>query len=166
MGSLLNIIRDSTTMQSIVKELRDIVTTFSKRIHGIPDAEFSAKPLPRKWSKKEVLGHLIDSAQNNLRRFIVAQYEDVPSKIVYDQDFWVASNNYQNVPKDEIVILWTLMNFRIAAVLENMPESNYKKESMTSALHTLEFLADDYVKHMKHHLNQIIAGSFDTVYKS
>jgi hypothetical protein len=58
------------------------------------------------------------------------------------------------------------MNGRIAAVLEKMPEGNYKKQSLTSQLHTLEFLAEDYVKHMKHHLNQIIAGSFDIVYKS
>jgi len=153
-------------MQPIVQELRDIVIEFSKKMREIPEAEFSSKPVPNKWSKKEVVGHLIDSAQNNLRRFIVGQYEQVPSKIVYDQDFWVAANNYKSISQEEVIMLWQLLNLRIAGVLENMPQSSYKKQSLTSQLHTLEFLAEDYVKHMKHHLNQVIAGSFDIVCRS
>jgi hypothetical protein len=152
-------------MKSVASELRAVVDEFTKKISQIPESEFSAKPLPDKWSKKEVLGHLIDSAQNNLRRFLCGQYETIPSKIVYDQDFWVSANAYQKMKKDDVITLWNLMNERIAAVLENMPEKNYSKQSETSALHTLQWLAEDYVKHMKHHLNQIIAGSFDIVYK-
>jgi hypothetical protein len=152
-------------MQKNVDELRSVVREFSNKIEALSEQEFSAKPLPHKWSKKEVLGHLIDSAQNNLRRFICGQYEATPSKIVYDQDFWVAANDYQKMKKEDLIVLWILVNERIAAVLENMPEKNHSKESLTSELHTLGWLATDYVKHMKHHLNQIVAGSFDIVYK-
>lgn len=152
-------------MHSTADELMTIVRDFASKINGMTEAEFSAKPLPKKWSKKEVLGHLIDSAQNNLRRFIVGQYEEPTSKIVYDQDFWVSSNDYQNMQKPDVVTLWILINGRIASVLKNMPESNYGKQVLTSELHTLQWLAEDYVKHMKHHLNQIVPGSFDVVYK-
>ena len=152
-------------MTSTVEELRKIVNDFSLRIGAIPEPEFSAKPLANKWSKKEVVGHLIDSGQNNLRRFICGQYEPVPSKIVYDQDIWVSTNGYQQMNKEDVITLWRLINERIAAVLERMPKENYEKQSETSTLRTLEWLAIDYVKHMKHHLNQIIAGSFDIVYK-
>jgi hypothetical protein len=151
-------------MNLTVQELTSIIKEYTQKISAIPDHEFSAKPNPLKWSKQEVLGHLIDSAQNNLRRFICGQYEPNPSKIVYDQDFWVASNGYQNMAKEDVIQLWRLINQRIAAVLTNMPSENYGKLSETSALHSLEWLAADYVKHMKHHLNQIIAGSFDVVY--
>ena len=61
-------------MKNVTLELRDIVSAFTAKISAIPEKEFSAKPLANKWSQKEVLGHLIDSAQNNLRRFITGQY--------------------------------------------------------------------------------------------
>ena len=152
-------------MKSVTQELRTIVEVFNHKFAVLSDEEFSAKPLPQKWSKKEVVGHLIDSAQNNLRRFICGQYEQTPSTIVYDQDFWVHCNNYQQMEKADVITLWTLMNKRIAAVLDNMPEENYSKQSMTSEPHTLEWLAQDYVRHLKHHINQVISGSFDIVYK-
>src|SRR5688500_5409793 len=152
-------------MENVIRELREIISVYENKIKGIPEPEFSAKPLPAKWSKKEVLGHLIDSAQNNLRRFICSQYESHPPFIVYQQDFWVASNQYQRVPSADILQLWKLLNLRIADVLENMPESNYSKQCNTGSLHTLEWLAADYVKHLKHHMNQIISGSFDVIYK-
>jgi hypothetical protein len=50
-------------------------------------------------------------------------------------------------------------------VLENMPPDNYSRQINTGNLHKLDWLAADYVKHLKHHLNQIISGSFDVIYK-
>ena len=156
-------------MTATVNELQNLVSEYASKFQAFTDVDFSEKPNPKKWSKKEIVGHLIDSAQNNLRRFIVGQYEPQPAKIVYDQDFWVASNGYQEMKKEEVIGLWKLMNERICAVLENMPAANYGKESNTGKteiqLHTLQWLADDYVKHMKHHLNQVIPGSFDIIYK-
>jgi hypothetical protein len=155
-------------MQIIVQELQGLIQPYSQKIGSIPEQEFYAKPIPSKWSKIEVLGHLIDSAQNNLRRFVCGQYESTPPWIIYNQDFWVSSNNYKSANKESIIQLWTLLNERICDILEAMPPSNYSKECNTGRdieqLHTLQWLAEDYVKHMKHHLNQIIPGSFDIVY--
>ena len=156
-------------MKAITTELRKITGDFSVKISAISEQEFSTKPLPNKWSKKEVLGHLIDSAQNNLRRFVCGQYESTPPKIVYDQDYWVKANNYQQSESQEVVAMWKLINNQIATILETMPASSYPKECDTGknsvSLHSLEWLADDYVKHLKHHLNQIIPNSFDIVYR-
>ncbi|HEY3429983.1 MAG TPA: DinB family protein [Cyclobacteriaceae bacterium] len=156
-------------MDQTVGELRALINEYSSKFHAIHDADFSAKPLPHKWSKKEIIGHLIDSAQNNLRRFIVGQYEAQPPNIVYDQDFWVQANGYQNMKKEEVITLWKLINERICDVLSNMPSQNYLKEANTGKtevqLHSLQWLAGDYIRHMKHHLNQAIPGSFDIVYK-
>ncbi len=155
-------------MQIIIQELLQVVRAYREKIDGITDSEFYAKPNPKKWSKIEVLGHLVDSGQNNLRRFICGQYEPIPPWIIYDQDFWVESNQYQKAKKDDIVALWTLLNERIAEVLRSMPQNNYYRECNTGKeianLHSLEWLAADYVKHLKHHLNQIIPGSFDIMY--
>ena len=155
-------------MKNIVEELNRIANEFSEKINAFSETEFASKPLLNKWSKKEVLGHLIDSAHNNLRRFICGQYETTPSKIAYDQDFWVIANTYQDARKEDVIQLWVLMNKQIASVLLQMSESNYQKVADTGKtevkLHTLEFLAEDYVRHLKHHLNQIIHSSFDIVY--
>lgn len=156
-------------MKSTVDELVHIIEIYVTKISTLSEEELSAKPLPEKWSKKEVVGHLIDSAQNNLRRFIAGQYENIPPKIIYDQDFWVAANHYQEMRKDDIIFLWKLMNQRIVKVLTSMPRENFSRTADIGKekvqLHTLSWLADDYVKHLKHHLNQIFPGAFNVVYK-
>jgi len=155
-------------MKKIAEDLNQVIREYAKKIASIPEKEFAAKPQPDKWSKKEVLGHLIDSAQNNLRRFICGQYEPTPPKIVYDQERWVVSNNYTQTDSPELITFWLLINQRIVAVLNQMPPSAYASNCDTGKdsvqLHSIEWLADDYVKHMKHHLNQIIPNSFDIVY--
>jgi hypothetical protein len=157
------------TMNATAQELQDLVTEYESKFNALSEADFSYKSNPKKWSRKEVVGHLIDSALNNLRRFIVGQYEAEPVNIIYDQDFWVAANGYQLMKKEEVITLWKLVNERICTVLTNMPETNYRKEVNTGKtevqLHSLQWLANDYVKHMKHHLNQVVPGSFDIIYK-
>lgn len=154
-------------MKEVTSELEFIISIFSNRISEIPELEFSAKPSLDKWSKKEVLGHLIDSAENNLRRFICAQYESQP-KIRYEQNFWVEANDYRNAPSYEVIENWKLINHKICRVLSSMPRGNFSKTCDTGKdtpnLHSLDWLAIDYVKHLKHHLNQIIPKSFDIIY--
>jgi hypothetical protein len=155
-------------MMHVVAELRHIVELYTIKINLLSEDELTVSPQPSKWTKKEVVGHLIDSAQANLRRFICAQYENTPPKIVYDQNFWVMANHYNHVKTEDLVTLWKLINQRIADVLTTMPTENYSRECDTNTrsveLHTLEWLAADYVKHMKHHLNQILTGSFPVTY--
>ena len=157
-------------MVTVVKtavELSQLVDEFTNRINDIPEEIFSAKPRPEKWSKKEVLGHLIDSASNNLRRFICGQYDSSP-KITYQQDFWVMANDYQNIKKENVIQLWKLLNEQICEVLRTMPDQNASLLCDTGKdniqLHSIEWLAEDYIKHLKHHLNQILPGSFPITY--
>ncbi len=155
-------------MQETIHELKEIIEKFSADFSGHDASDMQAKPLADKWSKKEVIGHLIDSAHTNLRRFIVGQYEN-KYPIRYDQDFWVKANNYQNTPVDDIILLWKAINQRICTVLQNMPAENYRKEvntgkEETPEMHSLQWLAADYVKHLKHHINQVIPGSFHVSY--
>lgn len=156
-------------MKKTIQELQEIIDLFSQKIAAIPEAEFSAKHAPNKWSKKEVLGHLTDSAQNNLRRFICGQYDTTPPKIVYEQDFWVKANDYQAKRSSDVILLWRLVNEQICSALRTMPAANYSQSCDTGKqeeqLHSLQWMAEDYVKHMKHHLNQIIPGSYDIIYK-
>jgi hypothetical protein len=153
-------------MKQIAEALKQIVHEYAPKLEAYAGSDFTHKPAPGKWSKQELLGHLIDSGHNNLRRFVVTQYEENPH-VVYDQDFWVSVNGYQHMVKDEVILLWTLVNERICEVLNSMPEANYLKECNTgksiNEFHSLQWLAADYVKHLKYHMNQVLPGSFPDI---
>jgi hypothetical protein len=142
-------------MRTIASDLKNIIDQYISTLRALRDQEIKYKPSPTKWSRKEILGHMVDSAQNNIRRFIVAQYEESP-KIIYNQDKWVAISHYQQYESADLINLWYLLNKHIVVILENMPDEMKQRESQTEALHTLEWLAQDYIKHLKHHLHQVL----------
>ena len=139
-----------------VKRLAYLCTTMPALIAAIPEKELSEKSIAGKWSKKEILGHLIDSATNNHQRFIRCQFETNPV-IVYDQNKWNHYNSYQNTDGNQIVILWQYYNLHLIEVIKNISVENLQKGCMIGdQLLTLEFLIIDYVEHLEHHLHQII----------
>ena len=140
--------------QSIV-ELENIIRTYPPLLYKINEPDLALKPAPEKWSKKEVLGHLVDSVQNNIRRFIVAQYEEQPP-IVYAQNFWVTAADYQQYDTKDLIDLWTLLNKHACVILKNIPAGVEQKECLAGTLHTIEWLAQDYNKHLLHHLHQVL----------
>ena len=142
-------------MKRIADELGKIIDENTPLLKKISEEGFGLRQSPGKWSKKEILGHLIDSAQNNIRRFIVAQYEDRP-RITYNQDKWVMISNYQHYDTTALINLWELLNRHICHILRNMPAEMAERESQTEALHTIEWLARDYNKHLLHHLHQVL----------
>ncbi len=119
---------------------------------------WEAKPAPGKWSNKEIVGHLIDSAQINLQRFVRCTYEK-NFKLVYAQDEWVAAAHYQDAAIKEILDMWILLNRQIIRVLGDYPPNRLQVMCDNSkaeiSLHTVEWLAADYVRHMQHHLKTI-----------
>lgn len=142
-------------MEQIVSHLQSILLEYAPRLEKLDEATLLLKPSPGKWSKKELLGHLIDSAQNNVRRFVVAQYEESP-QIIYDQEFWVAAAGYQNYKCDDLVRFWILINQHICAVLKNIPAGAEQRTCITKEKHTIEWLAADYIQHLLHHLHQVL----------
>ena len=154
----LNLNYKKISMQKIISDLGKTIEKYHLLLQQQNETDFSAKPLPDKWSKKEELGHLIDSAQNNIQRFIRVQYEE-NVHIMYNPDNWVAFNDYQTSHLKELVELWYLLNKQIVVILQKMPSSTYETlmsfDKDASVKNTTLFIAEDYVKHMKHHLESI-----------
>lgn len=142
-------------MRSTATELEKTINLHFEALKNISEDEYSFKPSPAKWSKKEILGHLIDSAQSNIRRFVVAQYEEEPT-IIYQQDKWVAINHYQQWDTAAIIDLWYALNKQVCQILLHTPESMYQRTCLAEDRHSIEWLAADYLKHLLHHLYIIL----------
>ena len=123
------------------------------------ESEMNQKISVEKWSKKEILGHLIDSGINNLQRFTEIQFENKPYRIrKYNQDELVKANDYQNSETKEIVGFWNSINNRILNLIKKQTEKtlNYKIELEKDNTSDLRFLTKDYVEHLEYHLKQIM----------
>lgn len=142
-------------MKASAERLETILEELYPALKKISEQEYALKPQPHKWSKKEILGHLVDSAQNNIRRFIVAQYEVNPT-VNYNQDVWVSVNGYQEWETSDLLQLWFLINKQVCAVLSNTSPNFYGRACTTHEINTLDWLAEDYVKHLEHHLHVIL----------
>lgn len=142
-------------MIPIATEIETSINNYLPQFDSISEDEYSLKPLPTKWSKKELIGHMVDSAQTNLRRFVIAQYEENPA-IFYNQDKWVTINNYQAWDVKDLIQLWYLVNRQIVFVLKNISAAMSQRICITNASYTIEWLAQDYLKYLKHHIHQVL----------
>ena len=143
-------------MKKIAKDLENVIAEFLNTEMLAKDWNYKAGP--DKWTKKEIIGHLIDSAQINLQRFVRATYAE-NFKLTYDQVEWVNAQHYISADLQELLELWRLLNRQIIRVIENYPagllQIRCDTGKTTPDFHTIEYLARDYVNHIKHHLKAI-----------
>jgi DinB family protein len=139
-------------------QLQRIIEETEKRLSAFSEAESQERPAPDKWSRKEALGHLIDSASNNHQRFVRAQLQGELVFPGYAQESWNRAQQYQSEPWDNLVRLWASYNRHLAHVIAAIPESSAGKKCAIGDHEpvTLEFLVTDYVRHLEHHLGQIL----------
>jgi hypothetical protein len=145
-------------MKTTIERLNHWIVEVPTRVNTLSEQELAGKSQPHKWSKKEVLGHLCDSAINNLQRFIRVQYEEQPYKVLkYAQNQWVELLNYQNLPVEHILNLWLSLNKQIAEIMTQFPEDKLQLLCNTgdAKLVTIEWIMIDYVDHMEHHLKVV-----------
>lgn len=147
-------------MQHLAAELLQTVGSFAAQLRTQAEPRLTARPAPGKWSAKEIVGHLVDSAQNNIQRFVRAQYEPAMAHIVYRQDDWVRLQHYQTYPSAELIRLWVLLNRHLGHIWRHMDAAAgalpyTPGPAGAPEILTLEALAVDYLRHLRHHLAAI-----------
>ncbi|WHY13023.1 DinB family protein [Peribacillus frigoritolerans] len=146
-------------MKNVIDGINHWIGFIPEELNRMTEKEINHRPMPHKWSKKEILGHLCDSALNNMNRFIKIQYEEHPYVIQsYNQDQWVLAQNYQERPLDEIVNLFCTLNKQIIHIITNTPNERLSNlcDIGNNQLKSMEWLIKDYLEHMEHHLNNQI----------
>ena len=148
--------------------LRAAIDGAMPRLAALDEAMTAAAPAPGKWSPREVIGHLIDSALNNDARFVRATIEDDLVFPGYDQDAWVRVQRYAAVPWKDLLALWRVLNLHVVRVMDAAPLDVRLRPRARHNLDeiawrpfrrevpaTLDELMRDYVAHLEHHLGQI-----------
>jgi hypothetical protein len=144
-------------MKDAIAKFELVLATAPRKLVDISEADASHKPAPNKWCKKEILGHLIDSAGNNHQRFVRCQFTPLLEFPEYDQDPWVASQAYATEPWADLVNLWLLLNRHLLHIVKSAPPEVHKHELKIGHHNpmTFEALVPSYLKHLDHHLAQI-----------
>lgn len=155
-------------MNDLARKLNSVLESTEEKLRTINEQQSAKKSSPEKWSSKEILGHLIDSSVNNMIRFVNGQFKSDLVFSGYDQNKWVEAQNYQNAEWKFLIDLWKMNNLQLVRLIGSIPDNALKKSTMNhnydqitwkelskNESATLEYLVDDYIGHMKHHLNQI-----------
>jgi DinB family protein len=141
-------------------QLFEIIEKARLELKAIDEKIASTKKIEDKWSMKEIIGHLIDSASNNHQRFVRLQNPTEIVSIKYDQEFWVEAQAYQSEKWVDLVELWYFYNKHLSHLVANLNQAmlDNKCDMGYAEAKNLEFVIRDYIRHLEHHLNQIVSG--------
>lgn len=159
-------------MDQWLEDFKQTIDSASRQLLDLSAADAEQPRAEEHWSSKQILGHLIDSAANNHARFVLGQLKDDLLFAGYDQDGWVKTNHYQEAVWPQLVELWRAYNLHLfhlmahadkaklntPCTLHTLQEIAFKSVPQSEPA-TLEYLMQDYVAHLKHHLNQILPGT-------
>jgi len=158
-------------MNDWIESFRQTIDLANERLLQISEEQSAIARTPEKWSAKEIVGHLIDSAANNHQRFVRAQFTDDLIFPGYEQAEWVRTQRYGDRPWVQLVALWRQYNLHLAHIMSAIPAEVRTKSRTRHNLHqlawrtvpesepvTLEYFMRDYVGHLQHHLDQILVA--------
>lgn len=143
-------------LSSAIERLEYILNEVPEKLFAFSDTAAAEKIRPGKWSKKEIMGHLIDSAANNHQRFVRLQLHEKFGLWSYEQDEWVKLQRYNEMDWKDIVNFWLLYNRQLLSIMIHVKRNclGHRGVFPDGTEQTMEFIMTDYVRHMEHHLKQ------------
>lgn len=143
-------------MEDFLKEFQQTLTDAAQQLNTISPEQANVARAPGKWTRKEILGHLVDSATNNHQRFVRVPLQADVALPGYQQNDWVSAQHYQDYDWSQLVSLWHLYNLHLLHIIKYIPSDKLQNTfSLNGETLELEFVVRDYLRHMKHHLAQI-----------
>ena len=155
-------------MKAFLDDFNKTLNDAVKRLQSLDEIQSQTPQPPDKWSAKQIIGHLIDSAANNHQRFVRAQFNDDLVFPGYQQEDWVKAQQYEAENWFELIRLWKSYNRHIIHIVHHIPAGILTKQRSKHNLHqiawkkvpegepvTLDYFIRDYVGHLKNHLEQI-----------
>lgn len=136
-----------------MERFRGLVEKLEGIISGVDEGITHIKPAQDKWSLKEIIGHLVDSSSNNHQRFVRLQFGDLIGFPSYDKDQWIYVQKYNDMDWKDITALWSSYNRIMLKVIEHMDTNALGNVwSIDENELTLEFIVNDYFRHLDWHI--------------
>lgn len=144
--------------QELAQLFRARLRAAEQKLMTIDESSSTSRYYPESWTRKQVLGHLLDSAANNHVRFVVAAIEGKYTGPKYAQNDWVNLHDYDSLPWAVLLEQWRGQNAMLAQVVERIPEGKLFSQCTIGddAAVTLKFLIEDYLDHLDHHVADIV----------
>jgi len=156
-------------MEDLLSDFGQTIEAASRRLLQLSEEQSETPRADGKWSPKQIIGHLIDSASNNHQRFVRAQFSDDLVFPGYEQEEWVRAQRYDQESWEHLVQFWKLYNMHLLHLMSvvpkavltrlrgkhNLPQTAWQTIGEDSPV-TLEYFMRDYVEHLKNHLRQIL----------
>jgi hypothetical protein len=163
---------DSKSFSEFLKDLERTIEATAPQLLSFTAQQTRQVRARDAWTRKQILGHLIDSAANNHQRFVGAQFKNDLVFPGYEQEKWVDVQHYNDEDWSQMVQLWKLYNLHLVHVASFIPSAVLEKERAEHNLDqiawqtvdkqksvTLEYFIRDYAGHMRHHLGQIFESA-------
>jgi hypothetical protein len=109
------------------------------------------------WTRKQVLGHMLDSAANNRQRFVRAAIDGHYRGPGYAQQAWVDAHGYAEQEWEILIGWWNVEHEILASVVDRIPIERLEASCIVGddAPVTLRFLIEDYLRHQQGHAGQL-----------
>lgn len=150
----------SAALTATARKFRADLDEIHGTLKGVPVALADRPWRDGGWTRKQIVGHLLDSAANNRQRFVRAAIEGTYAGPGYDQDAWVAAQGYAELSWQTLLKWWAVEHEVLTAIVDRIPEGRMDAQCRVGdgEAVTLRFLIEDYVAHQNGHLRQITTG--------
>ena len=144
------------------QELLSLIQEYHSKLMALPEDVITNRRNIQKRSIRQIVGHMVDSASNNIHRIVHLQYQ--PSPLIYpdyanlgNNDRWIAIQNYQAENWEDLVYLWKYSNLHIIHIINNVNPEKLDNPWITALNEkvTLKEMILDYLSHFKLHIKEI-----------
>jgi DinB superfamily len=146
-------------MTEVARKFRAGLDEVHRALKSLPEALTDVPWREGGWTRKQIVGHLLDSAGNNRQRFVRASIDGTYSGPTYAQDAWVAAHGYTEQEWATLMAWWKAEHDILMAVVDRIPEDRLETPCVVgeNTPVTLQFLIEDYVEHQRWHVRQLLA---------
>lgn len=157
-------------MKEQAAALQEVIDRYSKLFQGIGDATAGIVLAQDKWSLKQILGHLIDSASNNHQRILRLKQDSELHFPDYEAFSWLDASDYNSFTFSHLTQMFVLYNRHLAQLIVGLPENVLSNQWIVTwgdvgsinlkdlVIHYVDHLETHYT-HFRERLDELIAGS-------
>jgi hypothetical protein len=148
--------------EPVTQEILSLIAEWEEKLPEVSGEILASRRNKQNRTIKQILGHLIDSASNNVHRIVHLQYRESPMEFPNyasegNNDRWIAIQDYQDESWTQLISLWKYMNLHLVHVVRNIRPDKLSNVWIAGVGRqiSLQEMVHDYLRHLRLHLDEI-----------